>query len=87
MMKNSTIILEYGKRFIKELFFWSVVVGILALLIFSYRKDAERSAQEDVVRTEEICPALLSISRSARDTLIVMKAEPLCNSFVLDNLK
>lgn len=38
-------------------------------------------------RKNAICPALLSISRSARDTLIVMKAEPLCNSFVLDNLK
>lgn len=87
MMKNSTIFLEYGKRFIKELFFWSVLAGILALLVVSYKKDMERSAQEDIGRTEEICPALLSISRSARDTLIVMKAEPLCDSFVLDNLK
>jgi hypothetical protein len=33
------------------------------------------------------CPALLSISRSARDTLIVMKAEPLCDSYVLENIK
>lgn len=39
------------------------------------------------IRQESICPALLSISRSARDTLIVMKAESLCNSYVLNNLK
>ena len=37
-------------------------------------------------RKNAICPALFSISRSARDTLIVMKAEPLCNTFILDNL-
>ena len=46
-----------------------------------------RLNQENASRREAICPALLSISRSARDTLIVMKAEDLCNSFVLDNLK
>jgi hypothetical protein len=37
-------------------------------------------------RKNAICPALFSISRSARDTLIVMKAEPLCNTFILENL-
>ena len=34
-----------------------------------------------------VCPSLLSISRSARDTLIVMKADVLCNQYVLDSLK
>jgi len=43
--------------------------------------------QNEITQRETICPSLLSISRSARDTLIVMKAEPLCNTFVLDNLK
>ena len=51
------------------------------------RKLRAREIQQDMARKEAICPALLSISRSARDTLIVMKAEDLCNSFVLDNLK
>ena len=33
------------------------------------------------------CPSLLSIARSSRDTLIVMKYEPLCNEYLMDNLK
>jgi hypothetical protein len=33
------------------------------------------------------CPSLLSIGRSSRDTLIIMKNLSDCNSFVLDNLK
>ena len=33
------------------------------------------------------CPSLLSIGRSSRDTLIIMKNLPDCNRFVLDNLK
>jgi hypothetical protein len=44
-------------------------------------------SEYNVTRTAAICPALFSISRSARDTLIVMKAEPLCNNYVLVNLK
>jgi hypothetical protein len=42
---------------------------------------------EKAVRKADICPSVLSIARSARDTLIVMKAEPLCNEFVLENLE
>jgi hypothetical protein len=42
---------------------------------------------EKEVKKENACPSLLSITRSARDTLIVMKAEPLCNEFVLENLE
>lgn len=38
-------------------------------------------------RKSIVCPSLLSIGRSSRDTLIIMKNEELCNSFVLDNLK
>lgn len=36
---------------------------------------------------ESACPALLSIARSARDTLIVMKSEPSCNQYVMENLR
>lgn len=53
-------------------------LGMMGITKFSGTQENRKNA---------ICPALLSISRSARDTLIVMKAEPLCNSFVLDNLK
>jgi hypothetical protein len=58
-------------------------VSLYRANIWTKAKQFER----DGVRREAICPALLSISRSARDTLIVMKAETLCNSYVLDNLK
>ena len=33
------------------------------------------------------CPSLFSISRSARDTLIVMRVEPICRPFLLENMK
>ena len=38
-------------------------------------------------RQQVVCPSFLTIARSARDTLIVMRNEPLCNSYVLDNLQ
>ncbi len=41
----------------------------------------------DVAKKGTSCPTLLSISRSARDTLLVMKAESLCTEYVLDNIK
>ena len=37
-------------------------------------------------RKKVVCPSFLSIARSARDTLIVMRNEPLCNVYVLNNL-
>jgi len=43
--------------------------------------------QYNTVKADTICPSLLSIGRSARDTLIVMKAEPVCNKYVLDRLR
>jgi len=32
------------------------------------------------------CPALLSIARTPRDTLIVMKNKPVCVEYVFDNM-
>lgn len=66
------------------------IVWVLFILFIGYRGYIVASNKWSVVQThkrEAVCPSLLSISRSARDTLIVMKAEPLCNVFVLDNLK
>lgn len=61
-----------------------IVVGLITKLsMVGYTKRSEYN----VTRQAAICPALFSISRSARDTLIVMKAEPLCNNYVLSNLK
>ncbi len=63
------------------------VVAIILLLGKFVEVANTRKIEYDKTRTTSICPALLSISRSARDTLIVMKAEPLCNNYVLANLK
>jgi hypothetical protein len=63
-----------------------VMVGGLVFLYLSYMYSTyvdRREAERQVV----ICPSFLSISRSARDTLIVMRNEPLCNRYVLENLQ
>jgi hypothetical protein len=67
-----------------------VFVGLIGLIwwtidIESTRREKEQVAQEQ--RKEAVCPSFLSIARSARDTLIVMRNEPLCNRYVLDNLQ
>jgi hypothetical protein len=63
------------------------IIGVAGLVLnLAYQFDRKIAIQNES-RKQVICPALLSIGRSARDTLIVMKAESLCNSFVLDNLK
>lgn len=64
-------------------------VGLVGFFLMKDALDrqAKNFATQTASRTEAICPALLSISRSARDTLIVMKAETLCNNYVLNNFK
>lgn len=65
-----------------------VLSGIAVFACVGLLVTANTRHQDNLTtRKQSICPALLSISRSARDTLIVMKAEGLCNSYVLDNLK
>ena len=64
----------------------SLVVVIVAFLWYTdYLKTIDN--KNAVQRQQVVCPSFLSIARSARDTLIVMRNEPLCNSYVLDNLK
>jgi hypothetical protein len=53
--------------------------GLYTYDVYSQRRASERQAV--------VCPSFLSIARSARDTLIVMRNEPLCNRYVLDNLQ
>ena len=64
----------------------SLVFALVAFLWYSdylQNVDANNATQ----RQQVVCPSFLSIARSARDTLIVMRNEPLCNSYVLDNLQ
>lgn len=60
-----------------------IAVGLVAGLV-SHQQSTDILLQE---RKAVICPSFLSIARSARDTLIVMRNEPLCNAHVLENLK
>jgi len=74
---------------IKEVVFSSgmlFIVCAIGLLYVAITND-ERQLKQARERQEIVCPSFLSIARSARDTLIVMRNEPLCNSYVLDNLQ
>jgi hypothetical protein len=64
----------------------SLVVAFVAFLWYSdyLTTVGNKNAAQ---RQQVVCPSFLSIARSARDTLIVMRNEPLCNSYVLDNLQ
>jgi hypothetical protein len=62
------------------------VAGIIGLYFYAKSND-EYYAEQMQKRKETVCPSFLSIARSSRDTLIVMRNEPLCNSYVLDNLQ
>lgn len=78
---------EKTKKIINDVIFWSGIALVMVSALYGIKYYNKQVEIAGVVRQQSICPALLSISRSARDTLIVMKAEPLCNGFVLDSLK
>ena len=66
------------------------IIYVLACCVILYKVGEtlyKKKVVMDLTKKESACPALLSITRSARDTLIVMKAEPLCNEYVLVNLE
>lgn len=79
---KTTMILGLSK-FVKYVLL-VVILGLIVELSFAVK---HKHAQYETARKNAICPALFSISRGARDTLIVMKAEPLCNVYILDSLK
>lgn len=71
------------KQYVRVAYVVFTLVALAKLLHVGYTKHTEYN----MARKDAICPALFSISRSARDTLIVMKSEPLCNDYALFNLK
>jgi hypothetical protein len=75
------------KNTVSSYFVPAFILACMGVLIWDGITTKREALQASLARKEVICPALLSISRSARDTLIVMKAEDLCKDFVLDNLK
>jgi len=72
---------------IKELRFPVFVVLVFVGLLYLINRNDQKFLLQQKQRQEVVCPSFLSIARSARDTLIVMRNEPLCNSYVLDNLQ
>jgi hypothetical protein len=70
----------------------SIVTGVVVLTAITgvlWIADiiGKRIRAADAKRQAVICPSFLSLARSSRDTLIVMHNEPLCNRYVLENLR
>jgi hypothetical protein len=63
--------------------------GVLAIATISYigYHNKQQHIAQSEIRMTTICPSFLSIARSARDTLIVMRNEPLCSRYVLETLQ
>lgn len=70
--------------------FYGIVFGVICVfggIMWLTKSIADDNRAQYEARKEVVCPSFLSIARSARDTLIVMRNEELCNRYVLDNLK
>lgn len=65
-------------------------IFLLVCVILLYKFGSilyNKKVAADLTKKNTACPTLLSISRSARDTLLVMRAEPLCDSYVLEHIQ
>ena len=72
---------------ITDFLFWTGMAIAIGSL-FWFGSTANKQNKIDRAKwVETACPSLLSIARTSRDSLIIMKAEPACNQFVMDNLK
>lgn len=71
----------------KDVGFYTVAVSIIGAILFIMGWAIQSGNKAKDEWKEVACPSLLSIGRTSRDTLIVMKVQPLCNDYVLDNLK
>ena len=87
MYKPNEVVLKKAKRLFNVVVGTILAVVLLYLTFYVTTHTIERQRVNAEIKADTICPPLLSISRSARDTLIVMKAEPVCAMFVLDSLK
>lgn len=67
--------------------YWSITLVAISALIYFNKIYTDNQSKRQYEWQQVACPSLLSIGRSSRDTLIIMKSEPLCNSYLLDNLK
>ncbi len=86
-MEASTYLTEKHKKTIKRIL---NIISIIVIVMVAVMLETKISAVLNKKETETAsyrCPSLFSITRSARDTLIVMRVEPVCRTYVLENLK
>lgn len=62
-------------------------IGIYVGATYIYHRYTTWETHNRVAWADKNCPGLLSITRSARDTLNLMRAVDDCNTFVLRNLE
>jgi large-conductance mechanosensitive channel len=72
------------RRFLLNLIFFVAIP--ITIIYFSIRQ-VEINKQKYVNEQQITCPSLLSIARSARDTLIVMRDKSMCTEYMLTHLK
>lgn len=63
--------------------FWMFVFAIVGFYIWQNLYEQENNR----LYRDVACPSLLSIARSSRDTLIVMKNVDACNDYMMAHLK
>jgi hypothetical protein len=63
--------------------FWVLIVAIGLFTLWSVDNNTKSTQTYKSVA----CPSLLSIARSSRDTLIVMKNVDVCVDYMMDNLQ
>ena len=76
-------ITKIGKRILEIGF----LIAVIVIAGRQYSKYKTESREQYVLEQAATCPSLLSIARSARDTLIVMKNKEMCTQYMLDHLE
>lgn len=61
--------------------YWLAVVGVIILVMY-----VEIISPMNDERKNTVCPSYLSIARTARDTMIVMRNDAQCATYVLEHL-
>lgn len=86
-MENTTYLTEKHKKIIKRIFNIISIIIVVAIGVMVENKISSVVYQKESKIAVYRCPSLFSITRSARDTLIVMRVEPVCRNYLLENLK
>jgi hypothetical protein len=75
------------KKIIKRIANIISIVLIVVIGVMIEHKIATYFTQRNNEKASISCPQLFSIARSPRDTLIVMRSEHLCISYLLENME